>query len=91
MHLTLTQTHAVILALYNIDVFRQWVQTPGAAGRLGLAPARLEAALASDEELLALGQEWLARELFGGAATRTTPNAGKGKMGKKGKDKARRK
>jgi Fe-S-cluster containining protein len=86
--LTQAQTHAVILALYNIDVFRQWAQTPGAAGRLGVDPASLGAVLADDEELLALGQEWLTRELFGPAA-RAAQNIGKGKKGK-GKSKARR-
>jgi hypothetical protein len=60
------QLHAVILALYNLDLWREASAAPGFAPRFGLSAARLEAASASDEALLALGQDWLALELFGG-------------------------
>lgn len=58
--------HAVILALYNLDLWREAIAAPGIAARFGLPDARLEAARASDESLLELGQDWLAAELFGG-------------------------
>jgi len=62
------QIHAVIMALYNLDVFRQAVAAPGFAGRLALTarveePSRL--AQISDESLLWLGQGWIADLLFG--------------------------
>jgi Fe-S-cluster containining protein len=57
--------HAVVLALYNLDVFRQQVARPGFAAESGLGEARVAAALASDEALLELGQDWLSARLFG--------------------------
>ncbi len=57
--------HAVVLALYNADVFRQLVGRPGFAAESGFEDARVARALASDEALLELGQDWLARRLFG--------------------------
>jgi uncharacterized protein len=59
--------HAAVLALYNVDVFRELAERPGSSGRLGVPAARVERALASDEALLELAQDWLARRLFGGA------------------------
>jgi uncharacterized protein len=59
------QVHAVVLALYNLDVFRRSVEGPGFARRFGLAEAAVARALASDEALLELGQDWLAAQLFG--------------------------
>jgi Fe-S-cluster containining protein len=59
------QLHAVILALYNLDVFRQSVAQPGFAERFGLADAAVARALSSDEALLDLGQDWLTAQLFG--------------------------
>jgi Fe-S-cluster containining protein len=64
--LTERQTHAVIMALYNLDVFRQAVSAAGFAGRAGLAPDRVAGALQDDVALLDLGQDWLAEQLFGG-------------------------
>ena len=59
------QTHAFISAMYNLEVFRQAVNQKGFAARWGLEPSRLTHALASDEELLRLGVDWLAGVLFG--------------------------
>lgn len=59
------QTHAIIMALHNLDVWRQAVADPGFARRFGIPLARIERALATDEALLELGQEWLAALLFG--------------------------
>ncbi len=64
LKLNQAQTHAVIAALYNLDVFRQAVAKPGFAQGAGVAPERVERALASDEELLGLGRDWLAGRLF---------------------------
>lgn len=58
------QTHAYIAALYNLDVFRQGLDQPGFAKRLGLSADRLEAARLQDEALLDLGLEWLTKQLF---------------------------
>jgi Fe-S-cluster containining protein len=91
VELSPAQTHAVILGLYNIDVFRQWAGTPAGAARLGLAPEG--ARTLSDEELLVLGQDWLVRELFAPAPAAPAP-AGRGKGGRtkaKAKAKGRRK
>lgn len=59
------QIHAVILALYNLDQWRQLVARPGFAAAQGLKPGVVEAALASDETLLGLGRDWLLVQLFG--------------------------
>jgi Fe-S-cluster containining protein len=59
------QIHATILSLYNFDLWRQTVASDGFAKASGFPPARLEAALGSEEKLLELGQQWLARLLFG--------------------------
>ncbi|HET6922079.1 MAG TPA: hypothetical protein VFI16_02910, partial [Anaeromyxobacteraceae bacterium] len=59
------EVHAVVMALYNLDVFREFVARPGFAGRSGLPGGRVERALADDEALLELGQDWLAARLFG--------------------------
>ena len=58
------QTHAVIAALYNLDVFHQAAAQPGFASKAGLEQARVSLALESDEELLNLGRDWLASRLF---------------------------
>jgi hypothetical protein len=57
--------HAVVMALYNVDVFREFASRPGFASRSGLDPQRVAQALRSDEDLLALGQDWVAARLFG--------------------------
>ena len=58
------QVHAVILALYNLDVFRQIVEQPGFAARFGFSLDRIARALASGEALLDLGQDWVTAQLF---------------------------
>ncbi len=65
MSLPASEVHAVVMALYNLDVFREFAARPGFAERSGLPGARVERALASDEALLELGQDWLAARLFG--------------------------
>jgi Fe-S-cluster containining protein len=65
MALTAADVHAVVLSLYNLDVFREMVAGPGFAARTGLGSERVARALASDEALLDLGQDWLAARLFG--------------------------
>lgn len=57
------EVHAVVMALYNLDVFRAFVGRPGFAGRWAMPD--VARALASDEALLELGQDWLAARLFG--------------------------
>ena len=59
------QIHGVILALYNLDVFRRLAAQPEMARRQGLPEVRLPGALASDEALLDLGRDWLLNRLFG--------------------------
>jgi Fe-S-cluster containining protein len=56
--------HAVVMALYNPDVFRRFASRPAFAAESGLGAARVEEGLRSDEALLALGQDWLAARLF---------------------------
>ena len=57
--------HSVVMALYNLDVFRELVARPSFSSEHGFSAASVEHALASDEALLALGQQWLAARLFG--------------------------
>ncbi len=59
------EVHAVVMALYNLDVFREFAARPGFAGGRGLPGAAVAGAPASDEALLELGQDWLAARLFG--------------------------
>ncbi len=65
LSLSTAQIHAVVMALYNLDVFRQSVAEPDFAARFELSSASVTRALASDEALLELGQDWLATQLFG--------------------------
>ena len=65
VELSQEQTHAFIMALYNLDVFRQLVEGDDFARRFGVPPGRVAQALSSDEELLDLGQDWLTVLLFG--------------------------
>lgn len=57
--------HAVVMALYNPDVFRRFASRPGFASESGLGAARVAEGLRSDEGLLELGQDWIAARLFG--------------------------
>jgi uncharacterized protein len=64
LSLSPAELHAAVMALYNVDVFREFVARPGFAAQSGASAARVERALASDEALLELAQDWLARRLF---------------------------
>lgn len=65
MSLPPPHVHAVVMALYNLDVFRELAARPGFAERSGLPRERVESALAADEALLEMGEDWLAARLFG--------------------------
>ena len=57
------QIHAVILAMYNLDVLRSGLEQPVIRGLFD--QDRLRAARESDEELLLLGRDFLIKQLFG--------------------------
>jgi uncharacterized protein len=61
-----TGVHAVVMALYNLDVFRDVVKGPCFAVENGVSPSTVARALTSDDALLELAQDWLAARLFGG-------------------------
>jgi Fe-S-cluster containining protein len=63
--LSSADVHAVVMALYNVDVFRSFAARPRFPSESGLDAERVSEALRSDEALLALGQDWLAARLFG--------------------------
>ncbi len=63
LDLTPPQIHAVIAALYNLDVFKQMVIKSDFQPRP--ESDRLEAALGNDEDLLLLGRDFLIDKLFG--------------------------
>jgi len=65
LSLSSADVHAVVMALYNLDTFRELVAQPGFAAHSGFQGARVAGALASGEALLELGQDWLAARLFG--------------------------
>jgi Fe-S-cluster containining protein len=65
LSLSTAEVHAVIMGLYNLDVFRQFVAQPDFGARFGLQSATVARALSSDEALLELGQDWLTAQLFG--------------------------
>lgn len=65
MSLSPSDIHAVVMALYNLDVFRELVARPEFASKNAVAEAAVERALASCEALLELGQDWVAARLFG--------------------------
>jgi hypothetical protein len=63
--LSSAEVHAVVMALYNPDVFREYASRPGFASGCGLGAERVAEGLRSDEGLLALGQDWVAARLLG--------------------------
>jgi Fe-S-cluster containining protein len=65
LSLSPAELHAVVMALYNVDVFREFVARPGFAAQTGVPAGRVERAVASDDALLELAQDWLASRLFG--------------------------
>ncbi|HEY6005279.1 MAG TPA: YkgJ family cysteine cluster protein [Anaeromyxobacter sp.] len=71
LSLSQAELHAAVLALYNVDVFRELVRRPGFAAEARLPAARVARAIACDEALLELSQDWLATRLFGRADART--------------------
>lgn len=64
MKLSERQFHAVIMALYNLDVFREAVSNPEFGERYNISPELISSAIKSDEVLLDLGQEWLTAQFF---------------------------
>ena len=64
LKLNQAQTHAVIAALYNLDVFRQNIALKGFGEKFGFSDADIAGAGASDEDLLVLGEKWLCKVLF---------------------------
>jgi Fe-S-cluster containining protein len=65
LSLSPAELHATVMALYNVDVFREFVARPRFAAAAGVPATRVERALASDDALLELAQDWLATRLFG--------------------------
>ena len=63
LNLTQRQVHAVLVALYNLDVFRRMLGQPDFARRFN--PAGVEEAMTADETVLDLGIEFLLTTLFG--------------------------
>ena len=57
--------HVVVQGVYDLDNFRALAARPGFAAGARFRPEEVEAALASDEALLALGERWVAARLFG--------------------------
>ncbi len=70
MDLTQQQIHAVIAALYNLEVFAQAAAKPGFGRDCGLKPERVQAALKDPEALLLVGRDFLLARLFGQARGR---------------------
>ena len=64
MELNPQQIHAVIAALYNLDVFRRMLAGPGLKDMF--AKDKLEAAQKDDLTVLELGLEFLRKTLFAG-------------------------
>jgi Fe-S-cluster containining protein len=60
-----TQLDQYLLALYNLDAFRQEVADGRLSLRRPLTPAELQGVAGDDEQLLLLGISWLRQELFG--------------------------
>ena len=55
--------HSIILALYNLDRWREQVGQDGFGARVGFSAEEVREALATDEALLQLGEHWLKRVL----------------------------
>lgn len=65
--LTKEQTDMFVLALYDLDGFRNLVLDPGFLSRTTISPDNLLAVAADDTSLLRFGIRWLKSELFGEA------------------------
>ncbi|WP_417914755.1 YkgJ family cysteine cluster protein [Candidatus Electronema sp. JM] len=66
--LSQAQMDQYVMALYNVDFFRQEMADGRIAMRRPLAVAELRALAGDDEELLLLGLRWLLQEYFGETA-----------------------
>ena len=64
LKLNQAQTHAVIAALYNLDIFRKNIVQNGFGEKFGFPAAEIENASVDDGALLALGERWLCNMLF---------------------------
>ncbi|MBW1683277.1 MAG: YkgJ family cysteine cluster protein [Deltaproteobacteria bacterium] len=64
------QLQKVMVALYNVDVFREFVRTPAFQDRFGAEMQGTARAIRQDEALLDLGFEFLNRTLFEGEGSR---------------------
>ncbi len=56
--------HAIIMALYNIDVFRKFIQQPEFKNTYNISSLNKDTAIESDEILLKLSQEWITALIF---------------------------
>jgi len=63
--LTEEQLRAIIVALYNLDVFREIVRDHQFGKHFNFTDERIREALEKDEALLELGQDWLTMQFFG--------------------------
>lgn len=64
LELAENQIHAIVMALYNPDVFRQMAAQKGFAQKFALPPKLVKAAKTNDLKLLTLGRDWLVNQLF---------------------------
>lgn len=64
------QLQKVMVALYNVDVFREFVRTPAFQDRFGAELQAMARAIRQDDALLDLGFEFLNRTLFEGEGSR---------------------
>jgi hypothetical protein len=57
--------HGVVMALYNLDIWRRMAGQADFAQRWGFKPHQVREALKREEDLLLLGRDWLIKQLFG--------------------------
>lgn len=65
MALSDQEMHAIIMALYNLDVFARFIQQEEFSSTFNISKMIIDQALTSDEKLLKLGQDWLTSIIFG--------------------------
>ncbi len=58
------EMHAIIMALYNIDVFRRFIQQPEFNSTYNILSLNRDTAVESDENILNFGQEWITALIF---------------------------
>ena len=66
MELSDKEMHAIIMALFNLDIFFSFIQQKEFRDLYDILQEQIEQALKSDVDLLNLGQDWLIDQLFGG-------------------------